>query len=309
MSHLLARAAAATAGLTLAGLTALTGGLTAAAPITAVPAAAATRGIPATFLRLYRQDAARCPGLGWPVLAGIGKVESDHGRAPSLVSSAGAEGPMQFEPATWTTYGVDADRNGTTDPFDPADAIAAAADYLCSLGAARDLRDALIAYNCGNADPACQATSAGYAALVLHWARTYAISPTGEAGAAGPVGTLAVQAALSQLGVPYLWGGESTAGFDCSGLAQWAFARAGVPLPRTAQDQYDAGPVLPPGTAPAAGDLVFFGAGTAAVDHVGISLGDGRMVDAPHTGAVVRIDPITGFTPGYVGATDPAGSS
>jgi cell wall-associated NlpC family hydrolase len=111
---------------------------------------------------------------------------------------------------------------------------------------------------------------------------------------------------MSQLGTPYLWGGDSPAGFDCSGLVQWAYARAGVALPRVAQAQYDAGPAVPAETSLLPGDLVFFGDGPRSVTHVGLYLGDGRFVDAPHTGAVVRVDVLAGFTPRFVGATRPA---
>ena len=303
---LLLKATVTFGGLAATGVAVLVAGFSAAAQ-TEYVSAPASSDIPAPYLQLYQQDASLCPGLGWPVLAGVGKVETDHGRAPLLTSPTGAQGPMQFEPATWSRYGVDADADGRADPFDPIDAIASAASYLCSLGAARDTRSALIAYNCGNSGPACQAVSAGYASLVLSWASRYAVTPAGgqPAGAAGQ----AVRAALDQLGVPYQWGGEGPDGFDCSGLVQWAYARAGILLPRVAQDQYDAGPRIPLGAALTAGDLVFFGADSGHVVHVGIYLGDGRMVDAPHTGAVVRVEPLVGFTPAYLGATRPTGGS
>ncbi len=71
-----------------------------------------------------------------------------------------------------------------------------------------------------------------------------------------------------------------------------------------AQDQYDAGPHLAAGTAVLPGDLVFFGSSPSEVDHVGMVVEPGEMVDAPHTGAVVRVEPI--WSEGYVGATRPA---
>jgi cell wall-associated NlpC family hydrolase len=155
---------------------------------------------------------------------------------------------------------------------------------------------------CGNTGTVCRAVSAGYAAQVLTWASRYGQVTT----AAGLTAAVAVKAALSQLDTPYLWGGDSPAGFDCSGLVQWAYARAGVALPRVAQDQYDAGPTLARAAALVPGDLLFFGTGPRSVTHVGIYLGDGRFVDAPHTGAVVRVDILAGFTPRLVGATRPA---
>ena len=96
--------------------------------------------------------------------------------------------------------------------------------------------------------------------------------------------------------MPYLWGGTDPAqGVDCSGLVQDVFAKLGINLPRTSQEQAAAGvPVA--GLADAqAGDLVFFPGsdGTAAAPgHVGIYIGNGEMIDAPHTGAQVRIDPV-----------------
>jgi hypothetical protein len=68
------------------------------------PSAAARADIPPTMLALYQQAAPTCPGLDWTVLAAIGKIETDHGRDPVMVSSAGAVGPMQFEPSTFAEY-------------------------------------------------------------------------------------------------------------------------------------------------------------------------------------------------------------
>jgi cell wall-associated NlpC family hydrolase len=118
-----------------------------------------------------------------------------------------------------------------------------------------------------------------------------------------------VQAALAQVDTPYVWGGAEPGGFDCSGLVQWSYARAGLLLPRTAQQQYDAGPRLPAGTPLEAGDLVFFGTGPHGVDHVGIALGDGRMVAAPHTGALVRVETFATSGGWFVGVTRPAAGS
>jgi cell wall-associated NlpC family hydrolase len=98
----------------------------------------------------------------------------------------------------------------------------------------------------------------------------------------------AVSQALSEVGVPYKWGGESTSGFDCSGLVQYAYGKAGVTLPRVAADQAKQGVAVTPANAQA-GDLLFFG---SPVDHVGIYLGNGQMVDAPHTGANVRTESV-----------------
>jgi cell wall-associated NlpC family hydrolase len=126
----------------------------------------------------------------------------------------------------------------------------------------------------------------------------------GSGPAPSPQAAAAVSWALAQLGTPYRWGGEGSGGFDCSGLVQAAFGAAGIRLPRVAQDQFDAGPPLPAGVPRQPGDLVFFGSSAQSIEHVGIVVSTTEMVDAPHTGAVVRVEPI--FSNGYVGATRPA---
>jgi membrane-bound lytic murein transglycosylase B len=103
----------------------------------------------APYLALYQAAAPTCPGLPWTVLAAIGQVESGHGRNDGP-SSAGAMGPMQFEPPTFAAYGVDGDHDGKTDIMDPADAIYTAAHYLCANGAGRSasaLGNAILHYN------------------------------------------------------------------------------------------------------------------------------------------------------------------
>ncbi len=113
---------------------------------------ATARGIPVTFLALYRAAAATCPGLPWPVLAAIGQVETGHGTNPND-SSAGAQGPMQFLPSTFAAYAVDGDGDGSADIRNPADAIFSAAKYVCANGAGHSdagLRRAIFRYNHAN---------------------------------------------------------------------------------------------------------------------------------------------------------------
>ena len=101
--------------------------------------------IPPFLLPIY-QAAGIEYGVRWEVLAAINEIETDYGRNLN-VSSAGALGWMQFMPATWKLYGVDANRDGKKDPYNPVDAIFAAARYLKAAGAERDLRKAIFAYN------------------------------------------------------------------------------------------------------------------------------------------------------------------
>ena len=101
--------------------------------------------IPPFLLPIY-QAAGMQYGIRWEVLAGINEIETDYGRNLN-VSSAGALGWMQFMPATWQRYGVDANRDGVKDPFNPVDAIFAAARYLKAAGGDTDLRKGIFAYN------------------------------------------------------------------------------------------------------------------------------------------------------------------
>jgi Transglycosylase SLT domain len=112
-------------------------------------------GVPAFFIESFRippfllpiyQAAGTAYGVPWQLLAAINEVETDYGRVLD-VSSAGAEGWMQFLPSSWATYGVDANGDGFKDPYNPADAIFAAARYLRAAGAATDLHGAVFSYN------------------------------------------------------------------------------------------------------------------------------------------------------------------
>jgi membrane-bound lytic murein transglycosylase B len=120
----------------------------------------------AQYLALYHGASTICPGLSWTVLAAIGQVESGHGRNMGT-SSAGAQGPMQFEPATFAAYAVDGDHDGVTNIMDPADSIYTASHYLCANGAGRGpsaLSGAILHYN----------HAAWYVEMVLKLAGEYA---------------------------------------------------------------------------------------------------------------------------------------
>lgn len=109
----------------------------------------------------------------------------------------------------------------------------------------------------------------------------------------GPGRPDVVAVALQYLGVPYVWGGSTPTGFDCSGLTSYCYRQIGVSLPRTSRSQYQVGKHIPPDRLDmlVPGDLVFFArdADPARVHHVGIYVGDGNYLHAPQTGDVVRV--------------------
>ncbi len=288
------------------------GGMLGGTGVAIAPSADALSAIPAAYLALYQQAAATCPGLSWTVLAAIGTVESDNGQSTlpgvkSGANAAGAMGPLQMLGPTFAAYDQPVPPGGANppSPYDPTDAIYAAARMLCADGGRNDtnLTQAVWDYN----------HSESYVTEVLDLAARYGQTATTAAPSAAAATALAY--ALSQLGTPYRWGGETPGvGFDCSGLTQAAYAAAGITLPRIAQAQYDAGPHVPPGQVLEPGDLVFFGSSTSDVTHVGIVVNPaGEMIDAPHTGAQVRLEPFPTTidapwgTDLYLGATRPAG--
>ena len=117
-----------------------------------------------------------------------------------------------------------------------------------------------------------------------------------------------VKYAKSQLGLPYSYGKESPGvAFDCSGLTQAAYSSVGINIPRVAQAQFDAGPKLSTVDLLQPADLLFFAESDGSIGHVGIYVGDGWMIHAPHTGDVVRMDNTwrTWSDPTWAGATRP----
>jgi cell wall-associated NlpC family hydrolase len=277
------------------------------------PSQDAQRDIPPQLLPVYQTAADSCPGLPWSVLAAIGKVETNHGRlqAPGVTSGAnfaGAAGPMQIGIGgkagnTWAAYAVDADGGGA-DVHNPVDAIFTAANYLCQNGANKgaDVAGAVFAYN--HAD--------WYVTKVLAIASTYAASQGLPPGApAEEVAAAAVQYAYDKLGQPYQWGATGERGFyDCSGLMLRAYQAGGIDLPRTSREQWTAGARVWQVSQMLPGDLVFYAYNTAdpsTIHHVGIYIGAGNMIDAPYTGANVRITP---FLRGdFIGAVRPTATA
>lgn len=128
----------------------------------------------------------------------------------------------------------------------------------------------------------------------------------------GPAHPDALAAVRKYLGVPYVWGGTTPAGFDCSGLTQYAYAAIGISLPRTSRSQYRIGTFIPEDRTDLleSGDLVFFGNGgdSNRIHHVGMYAGNGVFLHAPGTGDHVRYSSLTDRIRSrgdYVGAVRP----
>jgi len=267
------------------------------AGLAGAPTALAKADIPADYLVWYMDAAQTCPGLPWSVLAGIGTVESSNGQsnAPGVHSGhnfAGAEGPMQFEPATFAAYATGPDR--PLSPYDPADAIYTAAAMLCASGArggsAAGIEQAIFAYN--HAD--------WYVSEVMSWAAKYAAP-----GSSGAVAT-AIAFAMAQLGKPYQWGSAGPDAYDCSGLVYAAYAAADIHIARTTYQWQQDGPVVPLSQIQP-GDLLFSAGSDGTPSdpgHVVMYLGNGQIIQAPQTGEDVQIDPVD--LTSTVAATRPA---
>lgn len=115
----------------------------------------------------------------------------------------------------------------------------------------------------------------------------------------------AIAAARSRIGLPYVWGATGPDSFDCSGLTQWSYAHAGILLPRTAAEQWNAGP-HPSLADLEPGDLLFFATNIgdpATIHHVTMYIGQGQMIAAPQTGENVQIQPV--YMMGFIGAVRP----
>ncbi|MGW7243876.1 C40 family peptidase [Streptomyces sp. NPDC054804] len=321
--------------------------------------------IPSRMLTAYKKAVQqvgtyvpKCRGMRWPILAGIAKVESNHAIGHSIAANGDirpkiygvllngsgqggnttpiadsdngrwdgtstgerAVGPFQVLPSTWASIGEDANGDKIADPHNADDAALGAAIYLCGTG--RDLTQraqlnaAILQYN----------HSSEYVAMVLGWIDQYtaAAEDPNLTNVSGTVRTV-IEAALSQRGVPYSWGGGNAKGpsygiccspsgksgttikgFDCSGLTTYAYAKAGVQLPRTAAAQAGVGQRIPSSLGTGVlkvGDLVFFAYAPgrdATIYHVGIYAGNGQMINAARPGTVVRLDSINTMS-GYAG--------
>jgi len=303
------------------------------------PVGAKAKSIPADYLTWYKRVGQQY-GVPWTILAGIGTVESDNGRDPATgVHSGdngfGAAGPMQIgiggaagntwggapvHPASQVVQGVATDENGdgTASVYDPPDAIAGAAKYLLAASVQTNPSAAIFSYN----------HLQSYVQSVLMYAGQYAGGNFSVASAQMPSGssaagcvqtaggvpavqapTQAVAAAITfaeqQLGKPYLWGGTGPDAFDCSGLVMMAYRAAGISIARTSQAQW-ASETRIPASQVQPGDLVFFaGSDGTPTDpgHVGLVIGNGKMIEAYATGFPIRMSSYDGR--GAIGFTEP----
>jgi len=288
--------------------------------------------VPLEFVGLIRQAVAAngCPALTESLLAAQLKQESNFNRR--AVSRAGAQGVAQFMPGTWPHWGRDENGNGVASPWEPEDAIPAAARYDCGIAAQvaavpGDPAGLMLAgYNAGpgavlafGGIPPFEETQ-NYVQTILLLAASWAATPGLIGIGTGPVpppGTAVVQRtgnaiidtavawAVAQVGSRYHFGGNCTDPFgpsighrcDCSSLLQQAYAHAGVALPRTAAMQSRVGaPVAAAQIQP--GDLVAtVGAdGTPArPGHIAMYVGSGYVVEAPFEGAQVHFFPARGY--------------
>ncbi|HWE09797.1 MAG TPA: lytic murein transglycosylase [Solirubrobacteraceae bacterium] len=209
---------------------------------------------PPSFLIPVYMEAGKRYDVPWEVLASINAIESDYGRNLNT-SSAGAVGWMQFEPSTWSQYGMAVDGHSVPNPYDPRDAIFSAARYLAAAGAAQDVPKAVFAYNHASwyVDEVMSRAKA-IAGHVQYESSTlrhgvFAVSfATGQKTAPKiryTSGVLShydrlISAAnmVSAANFPYVWGGGHTqpsqfAPFDCSGSVSYVIQQAGYTVPTT----------------------------------------------------------------------------
>jgi hypothetical protein len=304
-----------------------------------VPAGGVTGGqlrpdapVPVEVLALLRPAVAGngCAALTESLLAA--QLFQESGFNPRAQSSVGAMGIAQFMPGTWPGWGRDENGNGVASPWEPEDAIPAAARYDC--GIAKQVEKVpgdqaglmLAGYNAGpgavlqfNGIPPFQETQ-NYVRVILDRAASWAVTPgligagVGPAPLPGgakiqstgnPLIDSAVAWAAGQVGSWYHFGGTCTDPFsetiakrcDCSSLMQQAYAHAGIALPRTAAMQSGVGVAVQPAEIQP-GDLVAsVGAdGTVArPGHIAMYVGSGYVVEAPFEGVQVHYFPVRGY--------------
>jgi cell wall-associated NlpC family hydrolase len=183
-------------------------------------------------------------------------------------------------------------------------AVAKQSSYVASLSA--EIKKAVKAEEKRLADEAARL------ARLAEEAASHPSTRPSDAGNLGESHPAAVTAAKRYLGVPYLWGGTTPRGFDCSGLCQYAYAQIGISIPRTSRTQFTSGQFIPPSRTDLLepGDLVFFGYGgdPKQVHHVGMYVGGGVFIHSPGAGDHVKYSSLTdriSTRRDYVGAVRP----
>ncbi|WP_316528095.1 NlpC/P60 family protein [Kitasatospora brasiliensis] len=312
----------------------------AASEVPSVPLAT----VPEPYRPWIERAAADCPRTEMTPALLAAQLDEESGFRADARSTAGAEGPAQFMPGTWAVWGHDDDHNGVVSPHDIGDAVMAQGRFMCSLlgqagasGIADDLRrPALAGYNAGWAAvsehhgvPPYPETQKYVSDIIGNLPRFEGATLVSRIGGSGD-GPDAVRRAAGQIGVPYSYGGgspagpgpghcadgagfgdgrcqaETTVGWDCSSLVQYAYWPSRR-LPRTAAEQYTATAQRPVTRDDLqVGDLLFWRHGDGHVYHVALYAGDGQMISAPKTGDLVRRGAITDMpTTDYLGATRP----
>jgi cell wall-associated NlpC family hydrolase len=251
----------------------------------------------------------------------LGPILNGQGGQPAIADTnqpsgwARREGPFAILSTIWTAYGTPAPDTGRSnpDPQNAWDSTFTLTHALCTyLGNDNgNLAGALAEY-----DPN-PSWDQSVTSLALSYGMAGGAGPAGDGGSGGGGGSgttppvppngatysgqvaAVIAAAESQLGIPYKWGAESPGkGFDCSGLIQWAYAQAGISLPRVTYSQADVGTEVPKPWAAnvAPGDLLLMpgvdNGVTTPLGHIAMAIGGGLMIQAPYTGTVVQIDPI-----------------
>lgn len=165
---------------------------------------------------------------------------------------------------------------------------------------------AVVSSSSTSATPTTPDSAAAFSqALASATGPTFSTQARTAAPTTGGTATAAVDAAKSYLGVPYVWGGESRDGIDCSGLVQSSYASVGVDLPRTAAEQQKVGTPVASLADAQPGDLLFFG---QPAHHVAMYLGDNKLIEAPQAGETVSIRDVY-QTPTSISRVAPAGDS
>lgn len=275
------------------------------------PASGALVGVPAQYVAIVQKAGGICSDVPPSILAA--QIEQESGWDPRAVSPVGAQGISQFMPATWASHGIDSNGDGLADPFDPVDAIWSQGNYMCDLaGTVTKMKDrglvdgsiidlTLAAYNAGLGNVQTHggvppfSETIQYVKRITSKAKDYVAS-----GGTSASGNSVVAAAQKYFGVPYVWGGTSASGLDCSGLVYRVFQDLGTTLPVRTADQmaHWSGGAAVDRAQLQPGDLIAFRYGNAtSFHHIGIyagvdGLGTPLMIHAPTFGGVVEQVPL-----------------